>query len=271
MEEIKNKIEALKPFYIYGRPIETPIGKLRFLTVGEWYDFVVEGYLSALLMEKQELEAKLKPLVDLDDGVKTIFDILQQSEYFAFLFNIGVLIDDGGFDLKSSYIYMLGIAHLYEATKKMLEFCFGEDVFNKISNQEEFDFYRDLIVETNCISHEKPNPNPEIEKFNKLKRLMNKNKGHTVDWESMYTSVGLEIGKDPDEMTLYKFHKYFARIAQFKNYDRSVLYSVVSDNKVEPWYQAIEDKKEELQTISEDKLKSGNMDSSLANSLLNKK
>ncbi|HHY96860.1 MAG TPA: hypothetical protein GYA04_02370 [Acholeplasma sp.] len=116
-----------------------------------------------------------------------------------------------------------------------------------------------MICEINCIDFERPNPNPEIERFNQMRRLMQKNKGESIDFESMYTSVGLAFGKDPDDMTLYKFHKYFARLAQFKNHDTTVLFRTVDNNvKIEPWYKIIEEKKKQLQTISEDMLKRNN-------------
>lgn len=81
---------------------------------------------------------------------------------------------------------------------------------------------------------------------------MQKSKGESLTFEAMYTSVGLAFGKDPDDMTLYKFYKYFDRLSQFKNYDTTTLFATVStDVKIEPWFKSFEEKKNEMQTISE--------------------
>ncbi len=248
-------LKALKPFYIYGRPLETDIGTLHFITVGEWYDFVLEGYLSVLTMEKCDVENQLKSIVHLDSGVQIVLDVLKFCDFFTFIKNIGESVNNET-DIENTYLHALGLVDLYQKMREMFEFCFKEDVFHKITSQEEFDSYRGLIMDINCITHEKPNPNPEIERFNQMKRLLQQHKGDDVTFDSMYTSVGLALGKDPDNMTMYKFYKYFERLMQFKNYDTSVLFATVSDKvKVEPWYKKVEYKEDTQITISEEQLK----------------
>lgn len=249
-------MEDLKEFYILGRPIKTKIGKLYFITVGEYYDFIKKGYLNSLVLTKNDLLIKFKELEKYDENIKILTDILSEMSLFDFLKFIESFSTLDENEKQHSYIYILGLYDLYLNFKGMFEFCFKEDVFDKISNNEEFEEYRDLIVEINCIPYEKPNPNPEIEKFNQMRRLIQKHKGESIDFESMYTSVGLAFGKDPDDMTLYKFNKYFSRLAQFKNYDTTTLFATVSSEvKIEPWYKVIKEKKNEQQTITEEELR----------------
>lgn len=247
-------MDILKEFYIYGRPIETRIGKLHFITVGEYYDFILEGHFSHLTLDKRDLIKRINEMVNNSSDVKPITDAIGNITLFDFVMIMGS--KEIKTESEDSYIKLLKLDKLYDGFRELFKFCFKEDVFFKISTSEEFEFYRDLIVEINCIPYEKPNPNPEIERYNQMKRLMQKNKGESINFESMYTSVGLAIGKDPDDMTLYKFNKYFNRLAQFKNYDTSTLFATVSkDAKIEPWYKVIEDKEETQQTISEEELR----------------
>lgn len=249
-------MENLKEFYIYGIPIDTKVGKLHFMTVREYYDFIKEGYLNSLVLTKDDLLNKFIMLEKFDENLKVLTEILSEMNLFDFLKFIEGFSTIDENQKQQSYVHVLGLFDLYLNFRKMFEFCFKEDVFSKISNSEEFEEYRDLIIEINCIPYEKPNPNPEIEKFNQMRRLIQKHKGESIDFESMYTSVGLAFGKDPDDMTLYKFNKYFSRLAQFKNYDTTTLFATVSsDVKIEPWYKAIEEKKIEQQTIAEEELK----------------
>lgn len=133
------------------------------------------------------------------------------------------------------------------------------DFMSDIKSDVELESYLDLFKEMNCIKVEKENPNPEIEKFNKLRRKIQEAKGEGITYEAMYTSVWLEVNKEPKDLTLYQFYKLFDRISQFKQYDTSTLMATVSkDAKIEPWYKAIkhEDNNPEQQRISEDKFNS---------------
>ena len=145
---------------------------------------------------------------------------------------------------------------LYELNnqyKELFEYCFREDVFLKVESSEEFEYYRDLIITFNNIQYTKPNPNPEIERRNQLKRKLLEMKGGVIDFESMATSIEVVEGRDVGGMTVYKFSKIFDRIAQFKNYDVTILYSMFDGREIYPWYQATQTKTEE-QYITEEQL-----------------
>ena len=91
---------------------------------------------------------------------------------------------------------------------------------------------------------EKPNPNPEIERRNQLKKLLQQEQ--KITFESMFTSIEALTGRDPNKMTIYRFNKLFDRVAQVKNYDSATLLSTAyKDVKVEPWYKEIAVEKKE--------------------------
>lgn len=150
-----------------------------------------------------------------------------------------------------------------EIYNELFKLCFKkDDMFAEIKNEADFELYRDLIRTMNCISYEKPNSNPEIEKFNNYKRLYNEKSGGGVSFEGIVTSVEAFTGKDTNVMTIYKLHSLFNRISQFKNHDSTTLFRTVADIKVIDWYQDTKkDEKEEVdektKKVIEDFMKNG--------------
>lgn len=226
-------MENMKAFYILGQPIETKIGTIRFIKVKEYPQFVkLLGYLS---LEKSELLKMFKRLSEIDEGAQILFNFLKDKTMFEFVKEIG-----------KYQIFYYGLDQIYNGYVELFKFCFNEDVFHKIETNDEFEYYKELIHEMNAIPYEKPNPNPEIEKFNKMRRLLKQSQGESISFEAMYTSVWTFLGHRPDEMTLYQFHKLFNRIAQFKNFDITSISALFSEKqKIEWWFKDIVEKQEE--------------------------
>lgn len=118
----------------------------------------------------------------------------------------------------------------------------NEDTLSLIKSDKELESVLGLIKETHCIKIEKPNPNPEIEKYNQLRRKMMEARGEKITHESMYTSVWVGTNQDPKDLTIYQFHKLFDRIAKFKSYDTTTLFATVAtDVDIKGWYSASDD------------------------------
>lgn len=120
---------------------------------------------------------------------------------------------------------------------------FDKDMFGTvILDEEDLKHWNEKILSINGYPVSKENPNPEIERFNVMKREMQKAKGLTTDFESMYTSIALQGGYTQEEinnMTFYFFYRLFSRLNYFKDYDTSTLFKTVDSSgniKIEPWY-----------------------------------
>jgi hypothetical protein len=150
-------------------------------------------------------------------------------------------------------IHELSVYELETVYSQLFYLCFNKDVFNLVRTDEEFEYYKNLITDMNCLVYEKKNPNPEIEYFNQLKRLYSKQKSSGINFESIYTSVWLMTGQNPIDMYIYQLHSLFNRIAHFKNHDMTVLYSSVSDKiKVENWYSSfVKEEDNKLTSLNE--------------------
>lgn len=222
-------MQDIKDLYILGKPIETKLGNLRFIKVKEYDEFI--KHIPYILLDKNEV-------------IKGI------NKEYQHYFVDRPFIEIIKYFNENPY-------NLYKGYKELFQFCFSNDVFDLIQSDEEFNYYIDLIKKMNYLHYAKPNPNPEIEKFNRFKKYLQKKKGEEITFESVYTSVGLFMGCDPDEMSIYKMYAYFNRIGQFKNHETTTLYSTVAkDVKIELWCKHIdmfniETKKTSLEEFSQ--------------------
>lgn len=239
---VNNKpMPNIKEFYILGRPIKTDIGVLYPVKVKDYPDFlehiqiltfdkvIIIKWLQDLLKKQIPQETK-KSIIDLLEYIKEtpLFDLtltLKGEQYGQ----LGLILDE-----------------VYKGYRKLFQFCFKEDVIDKIKNNDEFQSYIELIYSFNGMKYDKPSPNPRINQRNKIKQMIQQAQGENISLESIITSVSVSTKKDVNNMTLYELYKTFDRIGQFKNYERTVLYSIFSsDIKIDPWYKAIEHKDEQ--------------------------
>lgn len=137
-----------------------------------------------------------------------------------------------------------GFAFIYN---KLFDLCFEkENTFNEIQSEKEFEFYRNLIREMNCVVYKRESSNPEIRKFENYKKLLNEKKGGSaVTFEAIVTSVEKETGMDSNVMTIYKLNALFTRIGQFENNHTTTLFKTVSNEiEITAWYSEAETEKE---------------------------
>jgi len=222
-------MENMKEFYILLDSIETEIGTLRFVKVKEYPIFI--KHLQYLLLEKGHLLKLFKQSFDLDENVKLVYEHLKETTLFDFVKLIG-----------RYKIKFLGLYQIYQGYVEAFKFFFNEDVFYKIKTNEEFEYYKELICQVNAIPYERPNPNPEIERFNRFRRLLKRKKSENISFESMYTSVWAYLKHCPDDLTLYQFNRLFHRIARFKDFDMNTIFATVSKEvKIEPWCKDLEE------------------------------
>lgn len=251
LEDIQDNImDNIPDLYVIGLPIKIDIGTLYPLQVVDYPKFV--SFIQILNMEdfefkdiikvnlKENIEEELKLEIE-PETLDLIFKEIEDIHFFYLITEQKNNIDSG-------------FNAIYNHYKKMFKICFHEDVFDLIKTHEEFEYYRDLIRDFNGIEYDKPNPNPEIRKFDNYKKLLAARKGDMITFSSMYTSVLVATGINPNSLTLYQFHKVFDRIAHFKNFDITTIYRIF-DNEVEVDNWCSETKKEEDTVITEEQLK----------------
>lgn len=213
-------MDNIPEFYILGLPVKTPIGIIYPIKVKQYLELA--KYMQILSMEDWQFKQMINPESEIYDDIKDI-------HFFYIIKSLKDL-----WDSEENMFHQL-----YTHYKSLFQLCFHDDVFDLIETDEEFEEYRELIRGVNGIKHDPPNPNPEIEKYNQLKRLLDSKKGDTITFKAMYTSVLATTGNNPNELTMYQFNEVFERIGHFKSYDTTTLFKTVdADGKVEiqPWY-----------------------------------
>lgn len=227
-------MDNVKELYILSEPIETEIGNIDFLKVRDYPRLM--QYIPYLEIEKFEVLTFLRKMD------KKIADDLKDLSFLDLIHGLENVLE------------------LHSKFTELFQLCFNENVFGAIKTDEEFEKYRDMIRKLNGISHEVKNPNAEIQRFNDMKKLYEKQKSNGgITFEAIYTSVWAFTGTKPLDMTLYELYALFNRISQFKNYETTTLYNTVSGEvQIDPWYKHISINEEEIKTSLEEFSKSAN-------------
>lgn len=221
-------MENFKELYFLGLPIETEIGTIHFLKIKDYHKLL--KYIPYLNLEKSDL---IELIAKTD---KEIAKTISEMQFVDIIKELKTVLE------------------IYANLQELFFLCFQENVFKNITTDEQFEYYKNLIRDMNCINYEKKNPNPEIQRFIDYRKLYDKQKMNCeVSLESMVTSVWLAISSDVMELTIYQMYALFNRLTQFKNYDTTVLYSSVSgDVKIDPWYKHVSMTKNDTTTSLEE-------------------
>jgi uncharacterized protein YifE (UPF0438 family) len=223
-------MQDIKEFYILGLPIETPIGNCRFLKVKEYPDSFTQLNVIAITKD-QIIQSYGNTETD-----KQIIELLKTMSLYEI-----VLCSD---ELRTVYV------------KAFAELFNDAEAFLKVT-EKTFEYYRKLILDMNCIKEEKINPNPEIQKWIEKSKRFKQEQAGGLTFADLVTSVAIYAGvtyEQINELTIYQLYASFQRIAMFKSYDTSTLFSTVSVEKVniESWCKHIDMFAEEEYGISKD-------------------
>ena len=202
-------------------PIKTEIGYLHPTKLRDFERF--NEYMDLLVTQDFEFKEKLLSIYDNTEFISMI----KGNHIFNTMNNIKILYptDENIFNIWHSRYC------------ELFDFMFKEDVFHMIKSPEEFEFYRDLILEINGVSFEKPNPNPEIQKPKDLWNMIQKMKGGFPSFEDKVSSVMLFYSGDILDLTLYQLNSLFTKTISYSNWIPYSIGSMFSEgNKLDLWF-----------------------------------
>jgi len=232
-----------KDMWIQGFPLKTEYGIIKPLTIKEYNRYSIE--INFLKLQNWEIEKLIKKEYE-EDEIK--LDILKsdfkRNEFITNIRNNVCGIRDEY--LKIFKIFIIGF----------------EDKFFWEINTNEFNNLRKLVLDFNDIFLYEANPNPEIERYNRMKSYMAFKKGKLLVFDTIFTTLMSGIGgghsvDDINNMTIRQFHSLYKRIEFIKAYDTTTLYKTVDtkgDIEIVGWDMPIdvEDKSEtEYKDISQ--------------------
>lgn len=193
-----------KPYYIYPCKVKDYEVFAKGLSIVGLESF----QLHELLMENTLTESIEREHKYIEDKDLTLFDVLQLCK-------------------KKNAITSPIVYSLLLVVVDFFELVFQDSTaLDAVASNEEFDLCKEIIREINGISYKKPSANPEIRYWEEVKERMNKDKGHSIDFEQMFTSIVVQTGMSPniikDDFTIYMFMRVFKRIEHFKNFEISI-------------------------------------------------
>ena len=207
-------MEDIKEFYIVGDdddPVETDLGKCHFIKVKEYLTFIT--YSHYLNLEKPQMDTEI--IKTFGEEIKGFINTMPVIEMI--------------FKFKEKLPY-------YTYFRALFQLCFRADVFDKLETNEDFEKYRTLIRDMNCVKLKVINPNPEIQKWIDKSEASKNQGGKGIGFKEVMTSVSVTKCidyKTVKNMTVYQLFADFYRIAKIKGYDTSTLFATVATEKVE--------------------------------------
>lgn len=233
MEEINTDL------FILGEPVKTDIGEARFFTIKDMH--ILDKHRMMFQFDKHRLLEFLK------------FQDRQSYEYYRIIFEDINYI---------SMIYAFGdeafrgtmFSEIYEANREIFKYVFGYDVFEEnMLEQEEYDYYFELMAKMNRITPHTINPNPRIRQRDAARQFIASNKGDSVSVEGMISSVALVMGfSEVRNLTVYQLEEMFGRMTKFDNYIVTRISSFLSsDVDVVSWAGDIKPETKTQKTITD--------------------
>lgn len=228
-------MKDMKEFYILGLPIETELGLVRFLKVREYPDY--HGDLQIMSLNKDNLIYNLTMTNKAGSNTELINLIKNEANFFKTI---------------------VSIPELSLAYARVFERVFVEDDGIPKLTEDNFEFYRKLVLTMNCTKEEIVNPNPEIQRAIERSKRVKSQEGEPLHFSDIVTSVatsGISYA-EINEYTIYQLYMTFHRIGQFKNYDTTTLFKTAFDKvDIDSWSKHIDLFAEEKHFVSQEQFK----------------
>lgn len=240
-----------RDFYIFGKPIETKFGKVRFLTYTEYIENL--GALSAMSLNSLHYFYQHKNHFD-----QYKLNLDEQKEVEELLNNIK---KDKLYNLV--YSKKLNIESYIKVYSLVLED--KENVNEIFKNEDDFLHFRQLVLDMQMIQEEEVSENPEIQEYIDASKEQKSIGAEKQTYSDIVSSIVVGAGipyKEIGEMTVLQVYSTYYRIAQFRSYDTTTLFSTVSNEvSIEAWNKSIDLFKTEKSgmKMSEFKKKYGNL------------
>lgn len=226
-----------RDFYIFGEPIETKLGQVRFLTYREYLLNISE--LS--LMTQNVLHMYYQYLKKVDKDNTEALDYLEEFKKLS-LFQI-VHGEEFMYDTYMKIFQMLVVPYSEDGNEHEM-IMNSEDLFMQ---------YRKLVMDMNLLSEEAVSPNPEIQKGLEMSRetkQLGKDKTTFTDIVSSIVAGTANSFKDVCSMTVYQVYSTYYRMGAIFDYQTSTLFATVSEKvNIESWGRHLDLYEKESHTI----------------------
>lgn len=247
--------EFNRELYIFGKPIETNLGKVRFLTYEEYLVNIQELSMISLnvlhiyyqyrkMFDENDVES-MKAIESIKD--ESLYSIVLQTDNFreAYIKIFGLVLEENDTNSTWSELLLKSLEEdkISEESEesitplmKALELIF--------SNEELFMYYRELVMDMNMLSESEVSQDKIVQEFiEKSNRAKQKNseKQSVIDLASSVVVGSGIFYEDLARMSVLQIYATYYRIGAMKSYDTTILFSTVSEKvTIEAWNKSID-------------------------------
>lgn len=211
--------------YIFGKPIDIGLTKIRFMTYLEYLDHYYElsvisfNVLHLYYHYKKQFDAMILNQKDKDE----VYSSLEEMKKLT-LFEI-VADDDS---IKESYKKILRL--LLEDENCIDEIFKDEQLFMNV---------RYLIMDMQALKEDEVNENEEIQSYIDADRELKSQEAEKQSFIDIASSIAANSGfryEEIADMTVLQVYSTYYRIGALKSFDATTLFATVSDKvKIESW------------------------------------
>lgn len=209
-----------RDFYIFGKPIKTKFGKVRFLTYREYLENISE--LTLMTQNVLHLYYLYKNQIkNIDEQTKEVLENFKKSDLLS------IILQD-----QSMLFSYLKIFQMIITLNEGIEYT---DI---IKDKEGFLQIRQLIMDMNLLNEEEVSPNEEIQKGIEARKKVMNIKSEKQSFTDIVTSIVASTSnsfEDVCDMTVYQVYAIYARIGAIFNYQTTSLFATVAKVDIEPW------------------------------------
>ena len=222
-EEILYCEENFIPSWIMGYPLLTEYGYIKPIKINEFFKKEIFSSIEFLKLQDWQVKNQILSFVkktypDRFDSVKEDFD----------KFDFMTCVRNNVMGLRTDYTRIFSLFVNQFNPKSLWTMAFSD-----------WDRLRKLILDFNDIYYHEANPNPEIERYNKMKQFLAMKKGGTIEFDAMYSLLMTKEGgghqpSEINEWTYRQFNSAFKRIQFNKAHEVTTLFKTVdTQNSIE--------------------------------------
>lgn len=213
-----------KEFYIFGIPVETSLGTVRFMKYHEYVQYLPELSLMSLNIIHiyyQYKEANKTKDAEIDKALES----LKEESLFNFM--------DSQDNFKEAYY-------------KIFKLVIGDDTVVKaiLEDEELFMEYRKLVMDMQILTETETSPNEEIMKAMERSRRVKQAKAEKQSYSDIISSVVAGTSNSFDDvlnMTVLQAHVIYYRLGAMISYQTSTLFATVAEKvQIESWNKHID-------------------------------
>ncbi|MCM3387332.1 hypothetical protein M3649_04185 [Ureibacillus chungkukjangi] len=234
-------MEYNRDYFIFGEPIQTKFGAVRFLTYKEYLSYLPQ--LSLISMNTLHIYYHYKNEVKkpTEEEKQTLLEFKETPLYQIVLSTPQFL---------QTYI---------EIFTKLITFNENVDCSEIFANEKDFMDIRKLIMDMNVVTEEEVSPNEEIQRgFERSRRAkqLEAPKQSFLDIVTCIVTGTPHSFEEVSKMNVMQIYALYGRIGAFFNYKTSTLFATVAEKvNVELWNKHINLFEKESHAIEYDKFK----------------